>query len=204
MQYGVKIDNYKRAKDSENVKNNMKIEASSIGLIMAMVAGLLISRVYLDMTFGVVQVLAPFGLAYLIAITNYERKYILSSSLGVIVGYITLFNKVSNFSAYIIISTIVTIISMSKLNKKARNIASFIIVFSGLFVYGVLVGSSDIILHLIGAISVTALVFPIYYVVSYTLKCIEEINTQHFFSIDEIVSIELFICLLIVGIGTLS
>ena len=28
MQYGVKIDNYKRAKDSENVKNNMKIEAS--------------------------------------------------------------------------------------------------------------------------------------------------------------------------------
>lgn len=204
MQYGVKIDNYKRAKDSENVKNNMKIEASSIGLIMAMVAGLLISRVYLDMTFGVVQVLAPFGLAYLIAITNYERKYILSSSLGVIVGYITLFNKVSNFSAYIIISTIVTIISMSKLNKKATNIASFIIVFSGLFVYGVLVGSSDIILHLIGAISVTALVFPIYYVVSYTLKCIEEINTQHFFSIDEIVSIELFICLLIVGIGTLS
>ncbi|EDT77239.1 stage II sporulation protein E [Clostridium perfringens] len=204
MQYGVKIDNYKRAKDSENVKNNMKIEASSIGLIMAMVAGVLISRVYLDMTFGVVQVLAPFGLAYLIAITNYERKYILSSSLGVIVGYITLFNKVSNFSAYIIISTIVTIISMSKLNKKARNIASFIIVFSGLFVYGVLVGSSDIILHLIGAISVTALVFPIYYVVSYTLKCIEEINTQHFFSIDEIVSIELFICLLIVGIGTLS
>ena len=204
MQYGVKIDNYKRAKDSENVKNNMKIEASSIGLIMAMVAGLLISRVYLDMTFGVVQVLAPFGLAYLIAITNYERKYILSSSLGVILGYITLFNKVSNFSAYIIISTIVTIISMSKLNKKARNIASFIIVVSGLFVYGVLVGSSDIILHLIGAISVTALVFPIYYVVSYTLKCIEEINTQHFFSIDEIVSIELFICLLIVGIGTLS
>ena len=204
MQYGVKIDNYKRAKDSENVKNNMKIEASSIGLIMAMVAGLLISRVYLDMTFGVVQVLAPFGLAYLIAITNYERKYILSSSLGVIVGYITLFNKVSNFSAYIIISTIVTIISMSKLNKKARNIASFITVFSGLFIYGVLVGSSDIILHLIGAISVTALVFPIYYVVSYTLKCIEEINTQHFFSIDEIVSIELFICLLIVGIGTLS
>lgn len=204
MQYGVKIDNYKRVKDSENVKNNMKIEASSIGLIMAMVAGLLISRVYLDMTFGVVQVLAPFGLAYLIAITNYEKKYILSSSLGVIVGYITLFNKVNNFSAYIIISTIVTIISMSKLNKKARNIASFIIVFSGLFIYGVLVGSSDIILHFIGAISVTALVFPIYYVVSYTLKCIEEINTQHFFSIDEIVSIELFICLLIVGIGTLS
>lgn len=204
MQYGVKIDNYKRAKDSENIKNNMKIEASNIGLIMAMVAGLLISRVYLDMTFGVVQVLAPFGLAYLIAITNYERKYILSSSLGVIVGYITLFNKVSNFSAYIIISTMVTIISMSKLNKKARNIASFIIGFSGLFVYGVLAGSSDIILHLIGAISVTALVFPIYYVVSYALKCIEEINTQHFFSIDEIVSIELFICLLIVGIGTIS
>lgn len=204
MQYGVKIDNYKRVKDSENVKNNMKIEASSIGLIMAMVSGLLISRVYLDMTFGVVQVLAPFGLAYLIAITNYEKKYILSSSLGVIVGYITLFNKVDNFSAYIIISTIVTIISMSKLNKKARNIASFITVFLGLFIYGVLVGSSDIILHFIGAISVTALVFPIYYVVSYTLKCIEEINTQHFFSIDEIVSIELFICLLIVGIGTLS
>ena len=120
MQYGVKIDNYKRVKDSENVKNNMKIEASSIGLIMAMVAGLLISRVYLDMTFGVVQVLAPFGLAYLIAITNYEKKYILSSSLGVIVGYITLFNKVNNFSAYIIISTIVTIISMSKLNKYSK------------------------------------------------------------------------------------
>ncbi|MHC9378549.1 stage II sporulation protein E, partial [Clostridium perfringens] len=80
-------------------------------------------------------VLGPFGLAYLIAITNYERKYILSSSLGFILGYITLFNKVSNFSAYIIISTIFTIISMSKLNKKARNIASLIIVFSGLFVY---------------------------------------------------------------------
>lgn len=204
MQYGVKISNYKRSKDSENVKKNVKIEASSIGLIMAAVAGLLISRVYLDMTFGVVQVLAPFGLAYLIAITNYEKKYVLSSSLGVIVGYITLFNKVNNFSVYIIISAIVTILSMSKLKKRTRNLASFITLFSGLFIYGILVESSDIVLHFIGALSVVALVFPIYYVVSYTLKCIEEINTQHFFSIDEIVSIELFICLLIVGIGTIS
>lgn len=204
MQYGVKIDNYKRVKDSENVKNNIKIEASTVGLIMSMVAGILISRVYLDMTFGVVQVLAPFGLAYLIAITNYEKKYILASSLGVVVGYATLFSKVISFPAYIIIAAAITIISMSKVNKKARNIVSFIIIFSVLFAYGVLVGGSDIILHLINAISVTALTFPIYYVVSYTLKCIEEINTQHFFSIDEIVSIELFLCLLIVGIGTIS
>ena len=204
MQYGVKIDNYKRVKDSENVKNNIKIEASTIGLIMSMVAGILISRVYLDMTFGVVQVLAPFGLAYLIAITNYEKKYILASSLGVVVGYATLFSKVISFPAYIIIAAAITIISMSKINKKARNIVSFISIFSVLFAYGVLVGGSDIILHLINAASVTALTFPIYYVVSYTLKCIEEINTQHFFSIDEIVSIELFLCLLIVGIGTIS
>lgn len=204
MQYGVKIDNYKRVKGSENVKNNIKIEASTVGLIMSMVAGILISRVYLDMTFGVVQVLAPFGLAYLIAITNYEKKYILASSLGVVVGYATLFSKVISFPAYIIIAAAITIISMSKVNKKARNIASFIIIFSVLFAYGVLVGGSDIILHLINAVSVAALTFPIYYVVSYTLKCIEEINTQHFFSIDEIVSIELFLCLLIVGIGTIS
>ncbi|EGT3614856.1 stage II sporulation protein E, partial [Clostridium perfringens] len=121
MQYGVKIDNYKRVKNSENIKNNIKIEASTIGLIMSMVAGILISRVYLDMTFGVVQVLAPFGLAYLIAITNYEKKYILASSCGVIVGYATLFNRLVNFPAYIIIAAIVTIISMSKINKKIRN-----------------------------------------------------------------------------------
>lgn len=204
MQYGVKIDNYKRVKNSENIKNNIKIEASTIGLIMSMVAGILISRVYLDMTFGVVQVLAPFGLAYLIAVTNYEKKYILASSFGVIVGYATLFNRLVNFPAYIIIAAIVTIISMSKINKKIRNIVSFIIIFSVLFTYGGLVGKSDFILYLINAASVTALAFPIYYVVSYTLKCVEEINTQHFFSIDEIVSIELFLCLLIVGIGTVS
>ncbi|MDZ5254659.1 stage II sporulation protein E [Clostridium sp. LIBA-8841] len=204
MQYGVKIDNYKRVKDSEKVKNNIKIEASTVGLIMSMVAGILISRVYLDMTFGVVQVLAPFGLAYLIAITNYEKKYILASSLGVVVGYATLFNKPISFPAYIIIAAIITIISMSKVAKKTRNIISFIIIFSILFAYGVLVGKSDFILYLINAASVTALAFPIYYVVSYTLKCVEEINTQHFFSIDEIVSIELFLCLLIVGIGTVS
>ena len=46
MQYGVKFDNYKRIKGSENVKNNMKIEASSIGLIMAVFVGFLISREY--------------------------------------------------------------------------------------------------------------------------------------------------------------
>lgn len=204
MQCGVKVDNYKRIKESDEIKNKMKIEVSTIGLIIAAIAGLLISRVYLDMTFGVAQVLAPFGLAYLIAITNYDKKYILVSSLGVVIGYITLFNKVSNFSAYIIISTVITIISMSKVKKKIRNISSFSVVFFGLILYGVLLKDSDIVVNLISAISVTALVFPIYYVVSYTLKCIEEINTQHFFSIDEIVSIELFICLLIVGIGAVS
>lgn len=204
MQYGVNFDNYKRVKNSENVKKGINIEASTIGLIIAFVAGGLISRVYLDMNFGVIQGLAPFGLAYLIAITNYERKYIVISSLGVILGYATLFSKLINFPAYIIIAALITIFSMTKINKSTKNLANFILIFSVLFIYGFLIGEVDFIVTLISAIAVTALVYPIFYIINYTLKCIEEINTQHFFSIDEIVSIELFVCLLIVGIGTIG
>ncbi|MGG5463148.1 stage II sporulation protein E [Clostridium sp. B9] len=204
MQYGVKIDNYKRVKKSEGTKSNIRIEASTIGLIMATIAGILISRVYLDMTFGIIKGLAPFGLAYLIATASYEKKYLIVSSLGVIVGYTTLFEKVINFPAYIITALLITIFSLTKVSKKIKSIVNFSLIFSVLFIYGFLIGELDIIFNLISAISVTALVYPIYYVVKYTLKCVEEINTQHFFSIDEIVSIELFLCLLVVGIGNIT
>ncbi len=204
MQYEVNFDNYKRVKNTENVKKGVNIELSKVGLIIALVVGGLISRVYLDMNFGAIQGLAPFGLAYLIAISNYERKYIVISSLGVILGYATLFSKLINFPAYIITTALLTIFSMTKMKNKTSNLSNFILIFFVLFVYDFLIGEVDLAITLISAIAVTALVYPIFYIINYTLKCVEEINTQHFFSMDEIVSIELFLCLIIVGIGTIG
>ena len=45
---------------------------------------------------------------------------------------------------------------------------------------------------------------PIYYVIKYALNSLEEINTNYFFSSEEIVSIGIFLCLLVAGIGNIN
>ena len=50
----------------------------------------------------------------------------------------------------------------------------------------------------------TLIVIPIYYVIKYALNSLEEINTNYFFSSEEIVSIGIFLCLLVAGIGNIN
>jgi stage II sporulation protein E len=58
----------------------------------------------------------------------------------------------------------------------------------------------DVILCLLQTVAV----IPIYYILKYALNSFEEIDTNYFFSSEEIVSIGIFLCLLVSGIGDIN
>lgn len=50
----------------------------------------------------------------------------------------------------------------------------------------------------------TLIIVPIYYVIKYAINSLEVINTSYLYSSEELVSISMFLCLLIAGIGNVD
>lgn len=206
MQYGVNVNNYKKVSKATKPKKSTSISVSVTKLILYIVAGILISRVTININFGSFESLAPFGIAYLLSTMERDKKETFSAMVGALVGYLTLFNKVNEFPLYLIVLAVLTIITINpvRLKAKLQVTINFVLIFMSIFLYGTLFAKTDLFLSMVTAFVLTVLIYPIYYMVSYTLKCIDDLKSEHFFSSDEIVSIELFLCLLIVGIGSAS
>lgn len=203
MQYGVDVDSYKRTGKKKKDKRALSIEFATNKLILYAIAAVLISRVTININFGALERLAPFGIAYLLATIERERQEAFAASAGVLIGYLTLINRINELPLYLImlVSLCILIASPIKIKKQLYQITNFSIVFLSIVLYGAFVVKTDLFFNIVTAAIITALIYPIYYIISYTLKCIDDINTQHFFTSDEIISIELFLCLIIVGIG---
>ncbi|MGL5243931.1 MAG: stage II sporulation protein E, partial [Sarcina sp.] len=164
------------------------------------------SRVTLGLSLGNLKGLAPFGIAYLLATIKNDKKQILIVASGVFLGYLSLFSKSDQITVYLVMLLGIVLFSLIplKIKNKIFIAANLFIAFISVFIYGAFAIKSDNLINLITSLGITVLIYPIYYMFKYTLQCLEQIKTQHFFSMDEIISIELFLCLVIVGIGDIT
>ncbi len=207
MQYGLGVNKYEEVSEVVNVKRKAWIKTSVIRLVMALAAGILLGRVNLLLNQSDSRGIAPIGIAYLIAVvTKQNKKNSLVAAIGIAIGYFTINTLLTDGYVYIIAVTLIaiyyTFISSAKRRKK--ELMGFIIILCSFFCYGFFVNKYDLGVNVTLCLIQTLIVVPIYYVIKYALNSLEEINTNYFFSSEEIVSIGIFLCLLVAGIGNIN
>ncbi|MGL4849010.1 MAG: stage II sporulation protein E [Clostridium sp.] len=200
MQYGL---NHKIMQKEK--KQRVKVKNVNLTVVMGIIiTTFLLSRVVIYINKEEFIGLAPFGIAFLAAMlkTKDENK-IIFSSIGGILGYLTVNEKVGNASIYII--TILGVFMLSYiLSKKEIFIGTKSVLgiyFTTQFVISILINKQDIKTTCILGVIYTAVIVPIYFIIKYGLECFENYNTNYCFTTEELISIGIIGCLMVTGIG---
>src|SRR5471030_1410879 len=207
MQYGLGINKCEEISEISNVKRKIWIKTSIVKLGTILIVGVLLGRVNLLLNQSDSRGIAPIGIAYLIAVVTKEsKKKSLIAAIGVGVGYLTINNLLTDEYVYLIAVVLITIyyvfISYSK--RREKELVGFVITFSSFFIYGLIMNKYEFGLDVTLSLIQTLIIIPIYYVIKYALNSLEVINTNYFFSSEEMVSIGIFLCLLVAGIGDVN
>ncbi len=202
MQYGVNISTYKRVANKK--KREMRLQGTPFKLIISLAMGFLLSRVLLSATID--MGIAPFGIAYLIGIRKEDDRSILLALLGTILGYISISSTLEGAISYSIASVLVIgyIEICDKLEIKNRDYVTFFLVFSVFIIYNIVINNKPVEVNIVFSLLKVLSIVPVKYMISYALKCIDELESNYFFSTEEIISIGILICLLIAGIGNIE
>ncbi len=202
MQYGVNISTYKRVDNKK--KKELKVQGTPFRLIICLVMGFLLSRVLLSAT--VDMGIAPFGIAYLIGIKRENRVDLLLSLIGTVLGYLSISSTLEGAVSYSIVAVLVVgyMEVCNRLELKRRDYIIFFLVFSVFIIYNIVITNKPIEVNIVFSLLKVLSIVPVKYMISYALKCIDELESNYFFSTEEIISIGILVCLLIAGIGSVS
>lgn len=204
MQYGVEVPTYRRV-EKENGKKKINFRYGLIGVITILLTGIMISRVGIGFVEGLY--LAPFGVAYFLCIAKKsETKKVLLVFLAVVIGYLTGYSRV-NDTIYAI--SMVTVILLCKqvyklLGKEFRVGMSFALIIITSVALGLLIGEYSIFINLAFSLVKAIIIIPVYYMINYSVNCMGEINSNYFYSTEELISMAILICLVVAGIGSMS
>ncbi len=199
MQYGIDIFPYQRLrkiKEEARKKNALNINLIIKGIFYFIVS-LLISRVLL------INNTAPFGIAFLIAtvfIKNHKISIITAS--GTFLGYITLYQDLKGLPSYLVLVVTITAMSsiLNKIHVKTRAlIFMFAIIIFELFIYNFFILRLTGVMSFLNSIFLVLCIFPLYFILDYSLLCFREIKTKHIFSNEEIISMSIISSLIIAG-----
>ena len=204
MDYGIEVPSYRRV-DNKKEKGKLSFEKGLTSLILTLFAGIMLSRV----GFGFVEglYLSPFGIAFFLAIIKKSdiRKCLLTF-VAISIGYLTGESKAMDITLYIAISAVILLYKFiyKRLKKEFNNIIMFLLIVITSISIGLLLGEQSTEINLIFSISKAVIIIPIFYIVNYAVGCIQEINTNYFYSTEELISIAILCCLVISGIGGFS
>lgn len=199
MQYGAEIFPYERLrKIKEGAKKRDALNVNSIirGIVYFTVS-LLISRVML------LNNTAPFGIAFLIATIFINNEKVLKVvASGTFLGYITLYHSIKSLPSYLIVIFTIFILShiFNKIETKTRALASmFAIIIFELFTYNFFILRISGLMAFLNSFFLVLCIFPLYFILDYSLLCFKEIKTKHIFSNEEIISMSIISSLIIAG-----
>ena len=65
-------------------------------------------------------------------------------------------------------------------------------------------GEQSFEINLIFSLTKAIVIIPVFYILNYAIGCMQEINTNYFYSTEELISIAILICLVIAGIGNFT
>ena len=205
MQYGLKVENYKRVNDKKSVLVDER--ENILSYLAILLASILISRVTLLLNRGDISGMAPFGIAFLISIGTLKdiKKYLIAS-VGVVMGYMTILNSVGGRYTNVVVSAMVLFAYITSyiLEKRIKDTQFFIATFIGFVFCGFFISKYTLGVNITLALINSIIVVPISFVLRYGIKCLEEFKDNYLFTIEEIISAGILICLVISGIGNLS
>lgn len=206
MQYGLDLNTCDEMKETSKIKKFLWIKTSIVKLGAILMAGVLLGRVNLLLNQSDTSGIAPFGIAYLTAmVTKNDKKKSLVAAIGVGVGYLTINKLLTDGFVYLIITVILgAYCTITSTKKRKKELLSFAIVLFSFFIYGFIINKYEFGVNITLSLLETLVIVPIYYVIKYALNSLEEINTNYFFSSEEVVSIGILICLLVTGIGKVT
>lgn len=198
MQYGVELFPYKRVKDSKDELKKQKIKSLPrlIKFVAYFIAAFLISRVLM------INLMAPFGIAFLVAVmTCEENKVILISGIGSILGYISLYNSVKSLPVYII--TAGTLIIINYILRTVEQNKKIMMIFFTLFIeisfYKLLILKVTLGMSFLLSFFEVSAIFPVYFIINYSIICFKQYKTRHLYSSEEIISMAVTISLVVAG-----
>ena len=199
MQYGIDIFPYERLrkiKEDVQKKNALNINLIIKGIVYFTVS-LLISRVLL------LNNTAPFGIAFLIAtIFINDDKISIITAAGAFLGHITLYNDIKGLPSYLIVVVTIALLShtLGRIKGKAKALVSiFAIIAFELFIYNFFISRVSGLMALLNSFFLILCIFPLYFILEYSLLCFKEIKTKHIFSNEEIISMSIISSLIIAG-----
>lgn len=198
MQFDAEVFPYQRIKKAgKEDKNKREIYLYNIIQgILYFTAGLLISRVLL------VNLMAPFGLAFLIAvILREDNKTSIISGCGVLIGYITLNSGLSNFPAYVLAVGAINCINffMRSKTKVFRLLTVFLTIFFIMCIYKIMMTDVVLFISIVTSLFETFSIFPVYFIIDCSLAGFKEFRTRHLFNNEEIMCMAVTLSLAIAG-----
>ncbi|GAB6168578.1 stage II sporulation protein E [Clostridium carnis] len=204
MQYGVDISTYKRI-GNKKTKREISLKDTPIRVIISGVIALLLGRVILSVSPGVG--IAPFGLAYILGKSGKsDIKEKVAALSGVLLGYISIYRNMEGISIYCI-STVVLFIYIqisSKFSFKKKDIFAFGLIFITFYIFNFVLYKQPTGVNITFSLIRVLSIVPVYYILKYALNCTDELETNYFFSTEELISIGILVCLLVSGIGNIG
>lgn len=205
MQYGADIFPYKRLKESiKNRRNREEFESlGSSKIFMYFITSLLISRV---LFLNVENLMAPFGIAFLIVISLHKRECFIISACGSLIGYLSIYNSINNFPSYLCIIGTITISAymLEEKSKKIRLALLFITIFGELLICELWIRNLTLQIAFFTAFLQMVCIIPLYFILERSILCINKLRTKHLFSSEEIISVTVVIALMIAGTWGIS
>ena len=203
MQYGVEVPTYKRV-GNEKVKE--KISLSDLTTVVLFVfIGFMLSRIGFELVDGLY--IAPFGIAYMLSIIgNQQKEKNMIIALFSSLGYLSV-SKV-NEEWFIYVCVVAGIFMMryacSMFDIKVKN--NKIILVSGVLflILSTCIGKQSLMMNIIFSVAELTIIILFYNILNYGIKCLNEFNTGHLFSDEELISIAIVLCLVIAGIGNIT
>ena len=198
MQYGVEVFPYQRIKKikSEEKKEKFQELLDIIKIISYFIAAFLIGRVLM------VNLMAPFGIAYLIAIIVSENsKVSLVSAIGTLLGYASLYNNVKNLPVYFIVTATLLVLSyiLNNIEQKKKLLLIFSSIFLEFLLYKLLITKLSLVVGFLTSFFEVTCVFPLYFIIHYSIICFKELKTRHLYTNEEIISMAITVSLIVAG-----
>ena len=142
MQYGLNVNKYEEVKNLQKTNKKINVRLPLVNLTLIFLVGILLGRVSLLLNQSDSKGIAPFGMAYLmaIAVRNNKQKDI-SAGIGVLLGYLTVVNLLSDGNMYLIAISILTLSYLIiPVNRRVkREILGFALILCTFFIYGITV-----------------------------------------------------------------
>lgn len=198
MQYGVEVFPYRRSEKLNNKEKKNKLEnlPNLLRLMAYFLAAFLVGRVMM------INLMAPFGIAFLTAIAiSQKRKTICFSTAGTILGYISMYGNIRYLPMYCFISTILLVISfiLNGISKNKKLLILFVSIFISILFYKFFIVKFSFTVALFNAAFEILCIFPLYFIINYSIICFKELKSMHLYSSEEIISMAVTISFIISG-----